>query len=343
MAQTGKDPTVSSLIFLGTGTSSQVPAIGCLTDPTSACKVCPSALRPETSKNRRRNTSAFVTLSNGKTLLIDCGKSFFDAALQIWPRARLRQINALLLTHAHADAMLGMDDLRGWTLGGFIQPTIDVYLTQATYDSVAQTFPYCVDSKKATGGGDIPAFNWHIIEEDSRFYVESCNVHVQTLPVEHGMHFQGTPRPFICLGFQIGNVSYISDASHIPPKTRKQLQTGNGGSASSIMVLDALKHGTHSSHMGVAETLEFVNSLEKPADRTYLLDFTHGVDHYEFEASLKRTQKLDIAPAYDGLQLLFKDGKPGFDEVDLLGSTDWIAVSEQDKPSTTNGHVPTMV
>lgn len=312
------EPSVKSLIFLGTGTSSQVPVIGCLTNASSRCKVCPSALHPETRKNRRRNTSALITLSNEKNILIDCGKSFFDAALEIWPRARLRKIDALLLTHNHADALNGLDDLRGWTLGGFIQDSIPIYCSQRTYDSVSETFPYMIDSQKATGGGDIPAFQWHVIDEDAEFYVESCSMTVQALRVEHGRYFDEARTPFICLGFRIADVSYISDASAIPESTKRKIE------GSRILVLDALKHGKHASHYSIPEALEFINSLERPALRTYLLDFTHDVDHYTLEADLK-SQNLDIAPAYDGLQVNLSDS---IRETDLLAEVAWVAVSE---------------
>lgn len=318
------EPTLSSIIFLGTGTSSQVPAIGCLTDPHTPCTVCPSALLAPTQKNRRRNTSALLTLSNKKTILIDCGKSFFDAAIQIWPRARLRQIDAVFLTHAHADAMNGLDDLRGWTLGGFVQKGIDVYCSLRTYESVGRTFPYMIDASAATGGGDIPDFRWHVIDEEGEFWVEGCGVHVRALPVEHGMTFGEAPAPFVCLGFKVGDrLAYISDASKIPTATREEVQGVR------VAVLDALKRGRHASHMSIPETLEFVNGLERPPGRTLLLDFTHDVDHYAFEDELKATQKLDIRPAYDGLQLVFgEDG--GIKEVDLLRDRELIAVCDQD-------------
>ena len=330
---TQPEPTVSTFTFLGTGTSSQVPAIGCLTDPRSRCKICPSALHASTQKNRRRNTSAFVELSNQKTILIDCGKSFFDTALQIWPRAGFRQIDALLLTHAHADAILGLDDLRGWTLGGFIQKSISVYLTQKTFDAVAQMFPYMVDSAKATGGGDIPAFCWNIIDEDSRFWIESCGVGVQTLKVEHGNYFDEAMTPFICLGFQIGRpenqdkggVSYISDASRIPEATRRRLE------GSQLLVLDALRRGRHASHMSIGETVEFIRNLDEGADRIYLVDFTHEIDHYAFERELSDTMNGDVRPAYDGMMVKFDEG---LTEVDLLGDKAWIAVSERDAGPT---------
>lgn len=261
--------------------------------------------------------------------MIDCGKSFFEMALQIWPRAKLRKIDALLLTHAHADAMLGLDDLRGWTLGRFIQDSIPIYCSQVTYDAVKDMFPYMIDSGKATGGGDIPAFTWHVIEEDKRFWVESCEINVDALRVEHGRYFDEARTPFICLGFRICDVSYVSDASAIPTETKKKIE------GSRVLILDALKKGPHASHFSIDEALAFVHSLEQPAERTYLLDFTHDVDHYDLEKSLKKSETLDIVPAFDGQQIRLDSAM--IEEIDLLREVQWIAVSEQERGSIPDG------
>ena len=78
-----------------------------------------------------------------------------------------------MITHAHADAYYGMDDLRSWCLLDKENPySIPVYLDQSTMDTLAHTFPYMVDSSKATGGGDIPSFTYIIIEHDKDFVVE---------------------------------------------------------------------------------------------------------------------------------------------------------------------------
>lgn len=93
------------LIFLGTGTSSSVPSIHCLTKKPPTCSVCIDATYIN-SKNRRRNTSAVILIKdcsndNLKTLVIDCGKTFYDAALEYFPRYSLRKIDALLITHVN--------------------------------------------------------------------------------------------------------------------------------------------------------------------------------------------------------------------------------------------------
>lgn len=160
-----KPTSAFNLICLGTGTSGSVPNISCLTAPPEEepCRTCLSTLTPEGKKNIRRNTSAIVRTDgvDGKqvyvanfsshvasiwsliivylhllrTILIDAGKNFQAAALEWFPKYGLRRIDAVLLTHGHADgkhtsvfyvtlllfslhlAMNGLDDLRGMSCG----------------------------------------------------------------------------------------------------------------------------------------------------------------------------------------------------------------------------------
>ncbi|KAL4401949.1 hypothetical protein ACI68E_001600 [Malassezia pachydermatis] len=203
------------VVFLGTGTSSQVPSIHCLTSPGSHCATCHDAVKPG-SKNRRFNTSVVVVGSDPAepgseaTILIDCGKSFYESALQYFPQHGLRRIDAVLLTHGHADAILGLDDLRSWTMGGCIQSHVDVYLTPECMTTVRSTFPYLVDKSFATGGGDVGALRWHLIDSSTPFRVGPMQALVTPLPVEHGFS-NGGRTPFECLGYRIDAMSYISD------------------------------------------------------------------------------------------------------------------------------------
>lgn len=104
--------TQFEFMFLGTGTSSAVPILPCVTDPEQRCKTCLSSAEEDT----RGNTSAVVQAKGGdgniKTILIDCGKTFYRDSLRQFPKRGLRKIDGLLLTHGHADAMYGLDDLR---------------------------------------------------------------------------------------------------------------------------------------------------------------------------------------------------------------------------------------
>nr|CAG8580611.1 2420_t:CDS:2 [Entrophospora candida]CAG8586879.1 8260_t:CDS:2 [Entrophospora candida] len=142
---------VKEIIFLGTGSSSTAPAIVCLTEPEINCTTCLSTLKPEGAINIRKNTSLLIRFHHG------------DGGIRI---------DAVVLTHPHADAINGLDDLRSWTLNKAIQEYIPIYLTENTFENIKSSFPYLVDKKKSTGGGDLPSFQWNIIDSHTNFTVE---------------------------------------------------------------------------------------------------------------------------------------------------------------------------
>ncbi|KAI0702421.1 beta-lactamase-like protein [Cytidiella melzeri] len=197
-----EDPV--ELIFLGTGTSSTLPHVDCLTAPpnTKPCRTCLSTLYPEGKKNIRRNTSCVLRIrgSDGekKTIVVDVGKSFQPAAIEWFPKYGLRRIDAVLITHAHADAMNGLDDLRGWTLGGAIQPHVDLYVSMHTFREVQRAFPYLVSKEFASGGGDVPEFKWHIIEDRVHFEIENTGIKIMPFTVHHGRIFSSAPPLEFC-------------------------------------------------------------------------------------------------------------------------------------------------
>lgn len=148
----------------------------------------------------------------------------------------MRTLDAVLLTHPHADAMLGLDDLRQWTLPGFdknnklikesVQSVVDVYLSKDTMQHVQNCFPYLVDMSKASGGGEVAGVNFIIFEEDYEevgvtFYkpFDLFGVKVEPFEVEHGV-FRG--KPFMSLGFKFTGtdtdktIIYVSDVNRIP-------------------------------------------------------------------------------------------------------------------------------
>ena len=110
-------------------------------------------------------------------------------------------------------------------------------------------FPYMVDSSQATGGGDIPSFTWHPFEPDTAFVVaEVGGLEVVPLPVEHGMYFnEMPPRAYMCMGFRVGDLAYISDASRISEETKAKIE------GSKVLVLDALRETPHASHFSFQE------------------------------------------------------------------------------------------
>jgi phosphoribosyl 1,2-cyclic phosphodiesterase len=188
--------------------------------------------------------------------------------------------------------MLGLDDLRQWTLGGSIQKSVNVYLTESTMKHVQSVFPYLVDNTKATGGGDVAGLSFHIIKEGEEFTID--NVKILPILVEHGINFDGSPS--YSLGFRIDKITYISDVSKIPSTSRDLIK------GSKLLILDALHDKKHISHFSIDQALEEIKTFEPTI--AFLTGFSHRVDHYELEERLKGTS---IYPAYDGLCLEFNN------------------------------------
>lgn len=82
---------------------------------------------------------------------LDIDSYGLESALELFPRYGIRELDAVILTHGHADACYGMDALRQWTLGGAVQKHIDIYLSSETMDTIQTTFPFLVDVRNATG------------------------------------------------------------------------------------------------------------------------------------------------------------------------------------------------
>ncbi|BGP20782.1 hypothetical protein JCM10213_008919 [Rhodosporidiobolus nylandii] len=221
-----------SLLILGSGGSAAVPDIACVTSPATGCHCCLSTLDKSdrtAQANVRGNTGAVIRVppekegGEEKTILLDCGKTFREQALKYFPKAGLRKIDACILTHHHADAIDGLDDLRAWTYQCAIEQTIPIYLTRTTFSFIQSGFPYMVSKAAASGGGALPSFEWHIMPEDGDW--EVCGLNITPLPVHHGHYFnKEPPPPLICLGFLIdSSVLYMSDVSYIPESTWQQL------------------------------------------------------------------------------------------------------------------------
>ena len=280
----------SRIIFLGTGTSEGVPRVSCLTNPASQCKVCPDAIR-QGSPNRRRNTSILIQrqLADGRinNIVIDAGKFFYESAIQWFPKFAVECIDALVITHAHADAIGGLDDLRDWTNN--TQESLPIYLRDSDYKQVESLFYYLADRTKKTGGGGVAKLNFKSINK-SPFTIDGLPI--ITLPVEHGKNRE-------VFGYRFGPVSYISDASSISEETADLV------SGSNLLILDALRpERTHGTHFTLEEAVNQVRRL-RPM-RTLLTDATHDIDHETVNiklAKLQESEGIDIQYAYDGMDI----------------------------------------
>ncbi|XP_038905384.1 putative hydrolase C777.06c isoform X2 [Benincasa hispida] len=279
----------SEIIFIGTGTSEGIPRVSCLTDPVKKCPVCIKAAEPG-NKNRRLNTSILVRYagpSGSRNILIDVGKFFYHSALRWFPAFGVRTIDAVIITHSHADAIGGLDDLRDWTNN--VQPSVPIYVAQRDFEVMQKTHYYLVDTSVILPGAAVSELQFNIIPEEP-FVVNDLKV--TPLPVWHGHGYRS-------LGFRFGNVCYISDVSEIPEETYPLLKDCE------ILILDALRPDRSSStHFGLPRALEEVRKIQPR--RTLFIGMMHLMDHEEVNSyllKLKETEGVDAQLSYDGFRI----------------------------------------
>ncbi|PNT43486.1 hypothetical protein POPTR_003G036800v4 [Populus trichocarpa] len=277
----------SEIIFMGTGTSEGIPRLSCLTNPSNKCPVCSKAVEPG-NKNRRLNTGLLICYhgpSGRRNILIDVGKFFYHSALRWFPAFGLRTIDAVIITHSHADAIGGLDDLRDWTNN--VQPYIPIYVAERDFEVMKKTHYYLVDTSVVTPGAAVSELQFNLIHEEP-FVVNDLKF--TPLPVWHGHGYRS-------LGFRFGNICYISDVSEIPEETYPLLKDCE------LLIMDALRPDRSSStHFGLPRAIEEVRKIQPR--RTLFTGMMHLMDHdnvNEYLAKLMETEGLNVELSYDGL------------------------------------------
>lgn len=254
-----------TVTFLGSGTSSGVPVIGC------DCSVCRSS-DPHDTRYR-----ASILLSwNGRNVVVDTGPEF---RLQVL-RANVRHVDAVFVTHEHADHMYGLDDVRFFTLRGGVIP---LYAEPRTLQYVERVFPYIFDGSN-TPGTFRPSIETHDI--DGPFDLFGATV--TPITVLHGR--------LPITGFRVGNFAYITDCSRIPPESENLLR------GLDTLVLGALRHRPHPTHFTLEEAIEAAERIAPR--RTILTHIGHDLAHEATSATLPN----GFALAYDGLVLEVGNG-----------------------------------
>src|SRR3954447_2178136 len=251
----------ASILVLGSGTSVGVPMVGC------HCKVCTSS----DSRDRRLRPSVLVRLG-AKRLLIDTSPDLRYQAL----RYGIDRIDGILYTHAHADHILGLDDVRPFN---FMQKqAIPIFASQDAWETIERTFRYVFDVSPSESSR--PRLCPTLFKEE-RFF--AAGVEILPIPVSHG-------RTTIH-GFRFGDCAYLTDHSAIPEASLAKLQ------GLDVLFLDALRHNPHPTHSTVEESLRTV-ALLKPR-RAYFTHISHDLLHAAVEARLPQNVRI----AYDGLQI----------------------------------------
>jgi phosphoribosyl 1,2-cyclic phosphate phosphodiesterase len=251
----------ASILVLGSGTSVGVPMVGC------HCMACTS----EDPRDRRLRPSVLFKLGD-KRVLVDTSPDFRYQALHY----RIERLDAVLYTHAHADHILGLDDVRPFN---FMQKgEIPLYASAAALEVIQRTFSYVFD--KAPTESSRPRLAPNIFDSDP-----ICVAGVSIQPVR-AMHGKST-----VYGFRVGDCAYLTDHSEIPPESEAMLMELD------VLFLDALRHNPHPTHSTVEESLRTVERL-KPK-RAFFTHISHDLVHAATQARLPA----DVTLAYDGLEI----------------------------------------
>ena len=248
------------LTFLGTGTSTGVPIVGC------RCPVCSSS-----SAHDKRTRPSLLLEYSGRSVVIDTTPDFRAQAL----REKIDQVDAVVFTHAHADHVLGLDDVRPYYFRQ--KDPIPIYADAHCMGSLRRIFSYIFDQNYLYGG--ILRIAPHLIDGPFELWGEK----MIPLPVFHG----NLP----VLGFRFRKTAYVTDFSAIPDSTLPLLE------GMDVLILDALRHKPHPTHSTLENSLSLVERL-KPA-RAYFTHIAHELGHVDTNATLPPHVRL----AYDGLQI----------------------------------------
>lgn len=228
--------------FLGTGTSTGVPLIGC------NCEVCSST----DSRDKRLRTSAIVRIAD-KNILLDCGPDFREQIL----RATDNRLDLALLTHIHYDHVGGIEDLRPYCYPNHFP----IYAQQNVIDDLIARIPYCFVQNPYPG---VPQLTLNVI--DSEHSLEINGLKIEALPIWH--------YKLLINGYLFGkHLAYITDAKTIDKHVIDKIKDID------VLIINSLRPEQHLSHMTLDETLNAIKEINPK--RAYLIHMGHDMGLHE--------------------------------------------------------------
>lgn len=226
------------LTFLGTGTSTGVPFIGC------GCEVCTST----DPRDNRLRVSVLIE-QDEKKILVDTSADFRQQAL----RYKITRLDAVLITHTHVDHIFGMDDLRALN---FRHGPIGIYADETAWQDLRRVFQYVFNPIQI--GGGLPQLIPHTIFYNAEFSF-ARNFKVTPLKAFHGK--------LPVVAFRFNDFAYATDVNQIPDETIEKLQ------GLDVLILDCVRRKPHATHFGLEEALACIEKL-KPR-RAFLTHMNH--------------------------------------------------------------------
>lgn len=247
--------------MLGVGSSAGTPVIGC------DCKTCSS----NNPRNKRSRSSTIIETNSGEVILIDSSPDLRSQAL----RENIKRIDAVLYTHAHADHLNGIDDLRAFCQ--LHKKQIPLYGNSSTIENISERFAYAF--RDSGNNWDLPVLKANAVHAS----IEVCGERVEPIPVKHG-------RAKI-LGWRIRNFAYLTDVSEIPAESMNSLK------GLDVLLLDCLRYKTHPTHLNVEQSIAMAGLIDAKA--TYFIHMTHELDYETL--GLQLPQGLHVG--FDGLRV----------------------------------------
>lgn len=259
------DPSIAEMIIMGTGTSVGVPVVGC------HCAVC----RSHNPRNHRTRTGVLIRGPQGE-FVIDAGP---ELRLQL-VRENSQLVQAAVFTHAHADHILGLDDLR--IFGYRMEAAVPLYCEEMVEAQIRQVFSYAfTDPATHAHQFAAPKLRFERIHPGQPFTL--LGLEILPIRLKHG--------ELPILGFRIGNVAFLTDVSTIPPESKELLH------GLDTLIIDALRKEPHPTHLHVDAALRIIRQLRPK--QAYLTHMSHDLDY----DSLRNELPDGIEPAYDGLKI----------------------------------------
>jgi phosphoribosyl 1,2-cyclic phosphate phosphodiesterase len=252
------------ITVLGSGTSMGVPTLSC------HCRVCTSC---DPRDNRLR--PSLLLSRNGQNVVIDTTPDFRQQAL----RAGIDRLDAVLLTHGHADHVMGFDDIRPYNIRQ--QSALPIYSNEETFQIIRRAFAYIFDGKPKLSS--IPSVTLHEVKAP----FELLGITFTPIPLVHG--------DLAVLGFRFGRAAYLTDFSAIPDSSLALLHDLDE------LIIDALRDIPHPMHQTVDQALALVKQLQPR--RAWFTHIAHDLPHAETNERLRNLGYANVQLAYDGLEI----------------------------------------